>query len=56
MNKSWIFVKLFTKLFFVTVSYSVSKASQIPVANSINMVDLQTFLANAIQKTHFSKK
>jgi hypothetical protein len=39
MNNSWIFVKLFTKLFYVTGSYSVSKASKIPAANAMNMVD-----------------
>jgi len=48
MNKSWIFIKLFTKLFPVTGSYSVSEASQIPASNDMNMVDLQTFLPKAI--------
>lgn len=56
MNKSWIFKKLFTKLFFVAGSYSVSAASQIPATNDMNMVDLQTSLAKAIQTTHLPMK
>jgi len=48
MNKPWIFMKLFKKLFFFAGSYSVSEASQIPAANDTNVVDLQTFLAKAI--------
>ena len=45
---SAFFIKLFTELFFVTGSHSVSEASQIPTANDINTVYLQTFLARAI--------